>query len=54
MTRVGVAEAALRLAELLERAVAGEDIEIHWGGTAPVRLAPRSGAEEDAERAEAA
>lgn len=40
MVRVGVAEAAARLAELLERAVAGEEIEIHWGGAAPVRLTP--------------
>lgn len=40
MVRVGVAEAAARLPELLERAVDGEDIEIHWGGAAPVRLTP--------------
>lgn len=40
MVRVGVAEAAARLTELLERAVAGEEIEIHWGGAAPVRLTP--------------
>lgn len=38
--RVGVAEAATRLAELLERAAAGEVVEIHWGGGAPMRLTP--------------
>lgn len=43
MVRVGVAEAAARLTELLERAVEGEEIEIHWGGTAPVRLTPSGG-----------
>jgi prevent-host-death family protein len=45
MTAVGVHEAKTHLSRLLRRVSAGEEIEIHVGGTPVARLVPiRSGA----------